>query len=34
MFEAIFFIVMCVSAFVCGVGLGAISWQMYRELRR
>jgi hypothetical protein len=34
MFEAFFFVTMCVSMFVAGVGLGAISWQMYRELMR
>lgn len=33
MFEAFFFIAMCVAAFVSGVGLGAIAWQFYRELR-
>lgn len=34
MFEAFFHIVMIVSAFVSGVGLGAIAWQMWRELTR
>lgn len=34
MFEAFFYIAMIVSMFVCGVGLGAVCWQMWRELTR